>query len=119
MIFKQIENVPSFLAGDKTILKELLHPKNDKVAIPYSLAHAEIEVGAASVPHILKSEELYYILEGSGEIIVAAENQLITKGDLVLVPAHAEQYVKNTGNTKLSFLVIVSPPWREDEEEIL
>jgi len=119
MIYKKIDQVPAFEAGDKTILKELLHPKNDSLDIPYSLAHAKILAGASSVPHILKSKELYYILEGEGAIFIEDERQAITKGDLVMVPVNAKQAVENTGKNTLEFLVIVSPPWQEEEEEIL
>ena len=67
MFKKSLSDIPSFIAGDKTIIKEFVHPKNDVVDVNYSLAHAMVEVGKASEPHILtKSSELYVVLEGEG-----------------------------------------------------
>ena len=51
MLVKHIEEVSEFLAGDHTILKEVLHPSNDPIDINYSIAHARLEAGKASLPH--------------------------------------------------------------------
>ncbi len=118
MIFKKIDQIPSFLAGDHTVLKEVLHPDKDGLKIPYSLAQAKIEVGRASLPHALKSGELYLFLNGQGKIIVDQKEQLVEAGDLVFVPPGANQYVENTGKVALEFYCIVSPEWRPEEEEV-
>jgi mannose-6-phosphate isomerase-like protein (cupin superfamily) len=99
-----------------------MHPKNDGTQVPpqYSLAHAIVEVGQASEPHILhKSSELYIILEGKGEIFIGDEKAFVCANDIALVPAGVMQWIRNTGAVPLVFYVIVSPPWRESEEEIL
>ncbi|MCR9290105.1 MAG: cupin domain-containing protein [Bacteroidetes bacterium] len=116
---KSLSEIVEFLAGDHTILKEVLHPKNDAIDLPYSLAYAKIEIGKKSLPHRLtKSSELYYFLEGEGTISIDGQSQKIKKSDIVLVPKNAEQAVENLGNCDLEFLCIVSPPWNELEEEI-
>ena len=39
MLFvKSEEDCPEFLAGDMTLLKELIHPNNDPIEIKYSLS---------------------------------------------------------------------------------
>ena len=109
-----------FEAGDKTLLIEVLHPKNDHLQIGYSLAHASLEVGQSSLPHILnKCSEAYYILKGEGRIIVDQEATNVKENDVIVVPAGATQYVENTGIDKLEFLCIVSPAWFPEQEEIL
>lgn len=118
MIHKSNESIPSFIAGDKTLLKEVLHPKNDNIPLAYSLAQASINVGESSLPHQLKGSEVYYFLEGNGEIVVNKDKKSVKKGDVVFVPSNAEQYVVNSGNRNLVFLCIVSPPWDEQEETI-
>lgn len=116
---KQTFDLPEFLAGDHTILREVLHPKNDPVDIPYSLAYARVEVGKKSLPHrLVKSAELYYILEGKGAISIDGAITSIQKSDIVLVPKNAEQFVENLGNCDLEFLCICSPPWNELEEVV-
>ena len=116
---KSTKSVASFIAGDLTIIKELLSPTNDGVGINYSLAHATVEVGRESIPHILhKSSELYYILKGVGEAFIEQKSYILEKGDYLLIPAGANQYIKNIGNEDLDFLCIVSPPWTIEQEEV-
>ena len=117
MLFKSLDQIQSFIAGDETIIKEWLHPKNDAVDTNYSLAFAEVEPGKSSLPHALKtSSEAYIILEGQGVAHVDDELQAVQPGDLVLIPAGAKQYIENTGSGNLRFLCFVSPPWNKDEE---
>jgi len=84
MIKKSTLDLSFFVAGDKTHLQEVIHPKNDNVNLPYSLAKAYLEVGAASLPHSLEQAELYYFLKGEGEIFVEDQKQVIKEGELYL-----------------------------------
>ena len=119
VIKKDIANIEAFEAGDKTILREVIHPKNDAIELPYSLAHAYLELGEASLPHVLsKSEETYYFLEGEGRLFIEEEEVMVKKGSVVMVPKGARQYLKNTGKKRLIFICIVSPPWTASEEEV-
>ncbi len=119
MLYKSIAEVPSFRASDDTILQEVVHPKNDPVVLPYSLAHASLEPGCRSLPHILrKSDELYIIVSGEGLAFLAGEEVKLKAGDVLLIPAGSEQYVVNTGAAPLRFLCIVSPPWSAGDEAV-
>lgn len=119
MFLKSFDDIPQFIAGDKTILKEILHPKNDSIPINYSIAHAIVEVGNASLPHTLKSSEVYYILEGTGLMHINGAQKSVKQGDVFYVPPMANQHIVNTGDKPLFFLCIVEPYWQEEEEEIL
>lgn len=119
MIFKHLDAIPTFTAGDATLIREWLHPKNDAVNIPYSIAFATLEPGASSLPHTLKtSTEVYLVMEGEGIAHVGGEAQAMQTNDLVLIPAGVEQYVENVGNTHLKFICIVSPPWSNEDEVV-
>lgn len=119
MFHKKLKDATEFRAGDHTLLREIMHPQHDSVAIGYSLAHAKIPVGKASLAHQLKSSETYYILEGKGEMHIDENVFNVQKDDVFLVPPNASQYLKNTGNIDLVFLCIVEPYWQEEEEVIL
>ncbi len=119
MFKKSLEEVESFISGDKILIKEVLHPKNESIDIPYSIAQGTIEVGKSSLPHILKGAEVYYILKGEGELHIDEEFSIVKEGDTVFVPPYAKQHVKNIGDELLKFLCIVSPPWSADDEAIL
>lgn len=120
MIHKRFSEVEEFTAGDATLLKELLHPKNDDVDLPYSLAWARLEPGQASYPHrLLESAELYVFQRGRGEAIIDQEVIIVEADQLLMVPSGSEQYLRNTGDEPLVFLCIVSPPWSEAQDMVL
>jgi mannose-6-phosphate isomerase-like protein (cupin superfamily) len=119
MFIKNKIDCPEFEAGDKTLLRELIHPNNDSLDIGYSLAEARIEPGQSSLIHSLKSSELYYVLDGEGIIYIDTESRSIKKGDLVMVPADSTQSVTNNGKNDLIFLCIVEPFWTASTENII
>ena len=119
MIHKKFADIKAFVAGDDTRLKELLHPKNDPIDLPYSLALAQLDPGCASHPHILKeSDELYVFQEGRGEVVLDGEIIEVEANELFLVPAGQEQYVRNTSDIPLVFYCIVTPPWAAAQEVV-
>jgi mannose-6-phosphate isomerase-like protein (cupin superfamily) len=119
MIVKTLEGIAGFRAGDASFLKELFHPAKEPLRVGYSLAHAAVEPGARTLPHRLKGAEVYYIVEGTG-LMHAGENEArVAAGDAVYVPPGAVQFIENTGTGRLSFLCIVDPAWRAEDEEVL
>jgi mannose-6-phosphate isomerase-like protein (cupin superfamily) len=119
MHYKHWESVTSFMAGDATHIREVLHPKDGEVELPYSLAHATLEPGSASLPHMLtESDELYLIIEGHGTAYVDGQAVDLRPGAVLLIPQGAEQFVRNEGTGPLRFWCIVSPPWAADQEKV-
>jgi len=118
MIVKQPATLPFFTAGDLTRLTEVLHPKNDLIDLPYSLAYATLPVGAASLPHTLSGSETYIFTAGTGVIITGDHRQEVKAGVVIMIPAEARQHVKNTGEEELCFYCIVAPAWSEAGEQI-
>ncbi len=52
MFLKYLKDCREFVAGDDSILRELLHPEKTGLQIHYSLAHAEVRVGQMTKPLI-------------------------------------------------------------------
>ncbi len=119
MLSKSLSACKEILAGDRTILRELLHPARDAAAIGYSLAHAKLEQGASSLPHRLTTSEVYYFISGKGRMHVDGEAAAVSPGQALYVPPGAVQHLDNTGPDDLVFLCIVDPAWRIEDEEIL
>ena len=120
MLKKSLHQIPAFTAGDATQIREWLHPKNDALDLPYSIAFAELESGSSSLPHILQTRtEVYLVLEGEGLAYVGGQAQTMQPNDLILIPAGVEQYVENTGDSTLKFICIVSPPWAKEDEFVM
>jgi mannose-6-phosphate isomerase-like protein (cupin superfamily) len=118
MLIKDKNLCKEIIARDGTRLKELLSPLQDKVDIGYSLALAKVLMGETSLDHQLKSSEVYYILQGEGKMYLNDKVEKVSSGQLIYIPPHAQQKIKNTGSRDLIFLCIVDPPWRADEETV-
>jgi mannose-6-phosphate isomerase-like protein (cupin superfamily) len=114
-----LNDCEEFVAGDRSILRELLHPDKADLAIRYSLAHAKVNPGETTTPHRLRTTEVYYILQGHGRMHIDAEVSNVTAGCAVYIPPRATQYIENAGEDDLVFLCIVDPAWRSEDEQIL
>lgn len=119
MLVRDVERCGEIVAGDGCRLRELLHPAKTDVQIGYSLAHARVEPGRATLPHRLKTSEVYYILTGQGMMHIDSEQSPVRAGQAVYIPPEAVQYIENFGQSPLEFLCIVDPAWRQEDEEIL
>lgn len=119
MLTKSLADCNEILAGDKTILREMLHPARDAATIGYSLAHAKLAGGTASLPHRLKTSEVYYFLSGQGRMHVDGKSATVGPEQTVYVPPGAVQHLENTGDADLVFLCIVDPAWKLEDEEVL
>lgn len=122
MLIRDIKNCNYFKALDKTILCELLHPDRERedLKIDYSIAHAVLKAGEASLVHKLKtSVEVYYILEGKGIMHIDDETEEVQPGQVIYIPQNSKQHIENTGNEELKFLAIVYPTWRAEDEELV
>ena len=108
-----------FVAGDRSILRELLHPDKADLAIRYSLAHAKVRPGEKTTPHRLGTAEVYYIIEGRGRMHIDAESAEVVAGSAVYIHPRSIQHIENLGPDDLVFLCIVDPAWRAQDEEIL
>jgi mannose-6-phosphate isomerase-like protein (cupin superfamily) len=107
------------MAGDGSLLQELLHPDKADVKIRYSLAHAIVAAGQATKPHRLKTCEVYYILEGRGLMHTNEESLAVGPGTAIYIPPGVTQYIENTGGGELKSLCIVDPAWRKEDELVL
>ena len=119
MIIKSLRDIAGFRAGDGSFLKELIHPAKEPVGVRYSLAHASVRPGDRTLPHKLRSAEVYVILEGTGLMHVGDERAEVGPGQAILIPPGQVQSIENTGTAGLAFLCIVDPAWRAEDEEIL
>jgi mannose-6-phosphate isomerase-like protein (cupin superfamily) len=119
VLVRSLQDCPEFIAGDKTKLREMLHPDKGDFEVSYSLAHATLEPGTVSSLHRLKTSEVYYILSGRGRMEIDGESCEVQTGDTVYIPPNGRQRIEALGNEKLAFLCIVCPAWRAEDETVL
>jgi mannose-6-phosphate isomerase-like protein (cupin superfamily) len=118
MFVKFLKDCRKFIAGDGSILRELLHPDKADISIRYSLAHAKVKAGQRTKPHKLTSSEVYYVIAGKGLMHIDQESFEVGPECAVYIPPDAVQYIENTGNSELEFLCIVDPAWKVEDEEV-
>ena len=119
MIHVTLADRPEFLAGDHTVLRELLHPAKQPLKLGYSVAHGTVAPGARSKWHRLASSEVYYIIAGRGQLTVDESVVAVEPGSIIYVPPGGKQSLENRGSTAIEFLCLVDPAWRPEDEDVL
>jgi mannose-6-phosphate isomerase-like protein (cupin superfamily) len=119
MFIRNLKDCAEFIAGDNSILREILHPDKADLKLRYSLAYAIVRPGRTTKPHRLKTSEVYYIMEGEGVVHIGGEAAAVLPGSTVYIPPKTTQFIRNSGKTDLVFLCIVDPAWRKEDEEVL
>jgi mannose-6-phosphate isomerase-like protein (cupin superfamily) len=118
MFVKNLNACDEFTANDGCLIREILHPKNDPVDLDWSMAMARVLTGKHTLPHKLIQAEVYYILSGLGRMYINNESRAVSTGDVISIPPQSVQWIENTGNDELRFIAIVSPPWREQDDQL-
>jgi mannose-6-phosphate isomerase-like protein (cupin superfamily) len=119
VLITRLNECREFLAGDHTILRELLRPIYGTVEVRYSLAHGRLEPGKRSKRHRLASTEVYYFLSGRGLFQIGDESAAVGPGAVAYVPPGAVQSLENTGTSIMEFLCLVDPAWKPEDEDVL
>ena len=119
MFIRKLKDCEEIIAGDLSILRELLHADKGEFKFGYSLAHAVVNPGGKTKKHRLKNSEVYYLTEGEGFMHINNETSKVCPGSAIYIPPGAEQYIENIGTSDLKFLCIVDPAWRPEDDEVL
>lgn len=115
MEVKQRDDQRPFTTVDGSTIRSLLDRTNSSVALQ-SLAEAELGPGDTTTRHYHReSEEIYYLLMGSGRMDLDGEVRDVRVGDAVLIPPGAWHQITNTGTETLRFLCCCSPPYRHED----
>lgn len=119
MSIQKNSEIPEIDGKEGTKIKQYFHPHNTLNGIRFSLAQFTLKKGKRTLQHKIQSSEIYYILEGVGELKVGDEVFCVKKDDSVYVPPMSIQFIENTGKVDLKFLCMVDPAWKAEDEIIL
>lgn len=75
------------------------------------LAIANLKPGKEIEAHTDPMEEIYFVLNGSGEMHVDKDSRRVGPGDATWIPAGSSHSLLNNGNEDLVILVVASPNW--------
>ena len=85
-------------------------------AVNQSLAEAWLEPGQATERHYhARTEELYVLLDGEGEMEVDGDRRRVGPGEAILIPPGAWHQIRAEGSVPLRFLCCCAPPYADDD----
>ena len=119
MSIKEDSKIEFIDGNEGTKIKQYFHPHNTLNGINYSIAQFSLEIGGKTKLHKIKSSEIYYILQGKGNLKINEKIFYLEKNDSAHVPPNSKQFIENIGSKYLRFLCIVEPAWKADDDEIL
>jgi len=113
LLIKTPNEKDEFLTEEKCAILEVLNESDDP---SQSIARARVEPGITTELHkLIGTSEVYYIIEGSGEVELNHDNKKhVTVGDVVRIPAEMPQRIKNTGSEDLVFLCFWVPAFKQE-----
>jgi mannose-6-phosphate isomerase-like protein (cupin superfamily) len=105
-----LDKTEPFVTKDGSTIRELHH------TAAQSLAEATLEPDQATERHYHRAtEEIYFVLKGSGRMEVDGETRTVRPGDAVLIHPGAWHTLDNNGSSELRILCCCSPPYSHDD----
>jgi len=115
MDIRQIDVVPAFTTKDGSEIRELLAYRNSCI-VKQSLAEARLPPGSSTTPHYHPlTEEIYYILVGTGRMQIEDEVRSVGPGDAIAIPAGARHQITCTSAEPLKFLCCCAPAYEHTD----
>jgi mannose-6-phosphate isomerase-like protein (cupin superfamily) len=107
-----------FTTIDGSEIRELLAPRNSAIR-NQTLAEAIVAVGTATQEHYHKTtEEIYYILSGTGRMTLDGEVRDVRPLDAIAIPPGQRHTIANSGDMPLVLLCCCAPGYT-DEDTVL
>jgi mannose-6-phosphate isomerase-like protein (cupin superfamily) len=114
VIVRARDEAEPFTTADGSTIRELLGLPTAPVR-NQSLAEATLAPGQATQRHYhAETEEIYYVVEGGGEMEVDGERRQIDVGDAVLIPPRAWHQLR-AGDSGCRFLCCCAPAYRHED----
>lgn len=112
-------DIAAYVTKDGSEIRELMHPSLHG-GRNQSLAEATVRCGARTQLHRhVLTEELYYILAGSGVMTLGADCFKVGAGDTVLIAPGTPHRIEASGSQALRLLCCCSPAYSHEDTELL
>ena len=86
----------------------------------FCLGNVTLDPTGGQVPwHNQEQEEIYFVVEGTGEMCLGEERRVVTAGQAVFIPPGVYHQLTNTGDTPLRLIYCYGPAgdvahWRQE-----
>ena len=79
-------------------------------ATNFSMGFVTLEPNGGQVPwHNQEQEEIYFVVEGTGEMCLGEERKTMSTGQAVYIPSRVFHQLTNTGDTPLTMVYCYGP----------
>jgi mannose-6-phosphate isomerase-like protein (cupin superfamily) len=115
MEIRSLAAATAFTTKDGSTIRELFGLPTGGTALQ-SLAESRLAAGRSTERHYhARSEEIYFVLEGRGEMELDGARAEIGPGDAVAIPPGAWHEIVALGDEQLRFLCCCAPPYSHDD----
>jgi mannose-6-phosphate isomerase-like protein (cupin superfamily) len=115
MHVRALTDAEPFITADGSTIRSLV----DRTTAPVraqSLAEATVAAGTATTRHYHRAaEEIYYLLEGRGEMEIDGERRWVGPGEAILIPAGAWHQISSDAGSAIRMLCCCSPPYSHQD----
>ena len=110
---RRLDAATEFATSERCLIVEVSNSEDDPHV---SIARARVAPGVVTRWHrVAGTAERYVILEGTGRVEVGDDVcEVVTAGDVVLIPPDCRQRIANIGERDLVFLAICTPRFRQE-----
>lgn len=113
------DDAAAFVTKDGSVVRELMHPGSHGNSMQ-SFAEAIVGAGMSTALHRhLRSEELYHITQGTGEMTLGDAVFAVSVGDTVCIVPETPHSIRNNGHIDLRIICASSPPYSHEDTELL
>jgi mannose-6-phosphate isomerase-like protein (cupin superfamily) len=120
MIKTAYSDLPAYYTTkDGSLIRELMHPA---VHGGHNQSLAEAIVPAHTTTHLhchVKTEEIYHITGGKGEMTLGNDRFAVSAGDTILIPPGTPHRIANTQAGPLKLLCCCCPPYSHEDTLLL
>jgi len=111
----RLSEAPPFITKDGSEIREILAHRNSCLC-NQSLAEATLPPGGSTEEHYhARTEEIYFITQGSGRIRIGTEERDVLQGDGIAIPPGARHKLWNTGSEALRLLCCCAPAYEHSD----
>jgi mannose-6-phosphate isomerase-like protein (cupin superfamily) len=125
MIVADLSQIPGRTYSARRKTQNLVGGASPIQATHFCIGHVTLEPNGGQVPwHNQDQEEVYFIVEGSGEMCLGEERRNVTAGQAVYIPHTVFHQLTNTGDKPMRMIYCYGPAgdvahWRQELEGTL
>ena len=112
---RSLDAAEAFVTADGSTIRELCGIPTGGTELQ-SVAEASLAPGLSTDRHYhAESEEVYFVLEGVGEMDVDGARAVVRAGDAIPLRRGQRHQITNVGHEPLRFLCTCAPPYRHED----